>query len=511
MRTRGINVQQILLGLALLAALVWNLAHAAEVRGVRLDNGPTGTRAELQLDREAEFRLITLANPHRLVVDLPGSQLAGGAALPPAAGVVQGVRSGKPEPGTVRIVFDLAAPVAAMKPRYEAGPGGTRLVIEWPGDGPVDPIARIAATTPAPAPVATAPASPAASEEPPQSERQASAAATSRLVAQLRAAQQAASAPPVQPPASPPQPQSTNAPSLPRAMPTSSAPAAVASTSAPATSVATPPAAGTRTPSPAGGRVATAGTRPLVIAIDAGHGGQDPGAIGPAGTYEKHVVLSIARELARQINATPGMRAYLVRDKDVYVELPNRARRARQAQADMFVSIHADAAHNRSAYGSSVYTLSTRGASSQQARWLADRENASDLVGGVRLEQNTLSNVLLDLAQSGHMKASQDAARHVLQGLRDLGKAHKADVEYANFSVLRNADMPAMLVETGFISNHAEEKRLADPAHQRRLATAVLGGINAFFVSQPPPGTLYAARAAADRVAVAGGAGGGGP
>src|SRR5687768_4801798 len=160
-------------------------------------------------------------------------------------------------------------------------------------------------------------------------------------------------------------------------------------------------------------------TRPLIIAIDPGHGGQDSGAVGPGGTYEKNVVLAIARELSRQINATPGMKAYLTRDSDVFIPLPQRARKARSAGADMFVSIHADAAENRSARGSSVYVLSLKGASSQRARWLADKENASDLIGGVPLQKvdNTLSSVLLDLAQSGHMKASEDAAHHVLEGL----------------------------------------------------------------------------------------------
>src|SRR5690606_22532617 len=140
MRARGLPLQQILLGLALLAALVWNLAHAAEVRGVRLGSGPTGTRAEVQVDREAEFSLISLQNPDRLVIDLPDSRAAGSLALPPAAGVVKGVRAGQPVAGTTRIVFDLASPVVALKPRFESGPDGTRLVIEWPGDGHPDPI-----------------------------------------------------------------------------------------------------------------------------------------------------------------------------------------------------------------------------------------------------------------------------------------------------------------------------------------------------------------------------------
>jgi N-acetylmuramoyl-L-alanine amidase len=239
------------------------------------------------------------------------------------------------------------------------------------------------------------------------------------------------------------------------------------------------------------------GMRPLVIAIDAGHGGQDPGAIGPSGKREKDATLAIARELARQVNSTPGLKAYLTRDTDVFIPLPRRAQLARAAKADMFISIHADAAENRAAKGSSVYVLSLKGASSQRARWLADKENASDLIGGVRLEQtsNTLASVLLDLTQSGHMKASEDAAGHVLDGLKRVGANHKPNIERANFAVLRTSDMPAMLVETAFISNPDEEKRLNDPTHQRKLARAVLDGVNTYFTRQPPPGTLYAARA----------------
>jgi N-acetylmuramoyl-L-alanine amidase len=488
MRLRGINIQQVLLGIALLAAVCWNLAYSSEIKDLRLTTGATGTRVEIRLDARAEHKVLSLANPDRLVVDLPGSRFAAGLRLPAPGGIVSGVRNGQPVPGTARIVFDLAAPVVAMQPRYESGPDGVRLVLEWPGDGQgeADPIARIAAAT-SPISAATSPAPSAPASNPDVDPAAASAEATSRIIASLHGAAQA----PASHPASPPQPQPSSEPSLPRQVPSNTPPpATVAAATVPA---AVPPQAAQPQRPP----VAQVGMRPLVIAIDPGHGGQDPGAIGPGGTYEKHVVLAISRELARQINATPGMRAFLVRERDEFVDLPQRARRARQAGADMFVSIHADAAHNRAAYGSSVYTLSTRGASSQQARWLADRENASDLVGGVRLERDVLSNVLLDLAQSGHMKASQEAASHVLEGLRSVGKTHKPQVEYANFSVLRNADMPAMLVETGFISNADEEQRLKDPAHQRRLAEAVLKGIDSFFLNQPPPGTLYAARAAA--------------
>ncbi|MDH7452476.1 N-acetylmuramoyl-L-alanine amidase [Luteimonas composti] len=507
MRTRGINVQQVLLAAALLAALLWNLAHAAEIRGIELQTGPTGTRAELRVDGEAEYRLISLANPDRLVVDLPASRAAGKLALPAPAGVVKTIRSGQPEPGTVRIVFDLAEPVAALKPRYESGPGGTRLVIEWPGDGQDDPIARIAAasagatarrTAAQPAANAAVPAAPAVEPQPPAPDPSAaSAAATSRLVAGLATAKQAASATAAQPaPAPAPPPQSGNTRGQPVAMPT----AAAASVQPPATPAAVP------APVPAQPAIANGG-RPLVIAIDAGHGGQDPGAIGPTGKREKDITLAIARELARQVNATPGLRAHLVRDRDVFIPLNNRARIARQARADMFISIHADAAENRNAKGSSVYVLSLRGASSQRARWLADKENAADLIGGVRAPSNdsVLTNVLLDLTQSGQMKASEDAGNHILQGLKRIGNNHKPHIERANFAVLRTSDMPAMLVETAFLSNPDEEKRLVDPAFQGTVARAILDGVHTYFSSQPPPGTLYAARAAAGQVASAGG------
>ena len=250
----------------------------------------------------------------------------------------------------------------------------------------------------------------------------------------------------------------------------------------------------------------SAGMRPLIVAIDPGHGGQDPGAIGLNGKREKDVTLAIGRELARQVNATPGLKAYLTRDNDVFIPLPNRARLARAAKADIFVSIHADAAENRSASGASVYVLSLRGASSQRARWLADKENAADLIGGrVPAAGNTLASVLLDLTQSGHMKASEDAAAHVLDSLGDVGTTRR--IERANFAVLRTSDMPSMLVETAYISNPNEERQLSDPAYQRKLAAAILHGVDSYFLRQPPPGTLYAARAEAGRVASSGNGG----
>jgi len=235
--------------------------------------------------------------------------------------------------------------------------------------------------------------------------------------------------------------------------------------------------------------------RPVIIAIDAGHGGEDPGARGPSGSWEKNITLAVARELARQVNAEPGMKAYLVRDGDYFIPLQDRYRKARRAEADLFVSVHADAFHKPTAAGSSVFILSQRGASSEAARWLARSENASDLVGGVSLDDkdNTLAAVLLDLAQSATLKASNDVANAVLGALQRVGKTHKSAVERANFVVLRSPDVPSILVETAFISNPEEEKRLNDPAYRRRLASAILDGVRDYFHTQPPHGTWLAA------------------
>lgn len=237
------------------------------------------------------------------------------------------------------------------------------------------------------------------------------------------------------------------------------------------------------------------GGRLVTIAIDPGHGGEDPGAIGPRGTREKEVVLSISRKLAEAIDREPGMRAVLIRDGDYFLPLRQRYQKAREAQADLFLSIHADAiAHGRAA-GSSVYMLSTRGASSQAARWLADRENASDLVGGVTLEgkDGTLAAVLLDLSQGATLQASDQVANHVLKSLSRFGRVHKQEVQRANFVVLRAPDVPSILIETAFISNAEEEKRLRDPAHQGKLAGAILEGVRNYFHASPPPGTWIAA------------------
>ena len=498
MRATAPPVLSFLLGIALLPALALSSANASEIKGLQLSTGATGTRAEIALDAASDFRVLSLKGPDRLAIDLTDSRLTPGVSLPAGSGVVSSVRTGQPVAGTVRIVFDLNQSVTAIAPRIEPGANGPKLVVEWPHDGapaPAPSVATVATSAPVPSqPAAVLP--PAKTD----AERAAeSAAATTRLISQLAASYGGNAAKTATPSSSVP---TTVATGVPTRIATGQ-PAPVQPTRQ-----VVPPA------DPAHGKTLQqvmrgAGMRPLIVAIDAGHGGQDPGAVGLAGKREKDITLAIARELARQVDATPGLKAYLTRDTDVFLPLTKRTQLARANRADIFVSIHADAAENRNAKGSSVYVLSLRGASSQRARWLADKENSADLIGGARLPKtdNTLTSVLLDLTQSGHMRASEDAAGHVLSGLKKIGNNHKPQVERANFAVLRTSDMPAMLVETAFLSNPEEEKRLTDPAQQRVIARAVLDGINTYFTRQPPPGTMFAARAEA-QYAAPGGAGG---
>jgi len=245
--------------------------------------------------------------------------------------------------------------------------------------------------------------------------------------------------------------------------------------------------------------------RDVVIAIDAGHGGEDPGAIGKNRTREKNVVLQIARVLKSDIDAEPGMQAVLIRDGDYYIPLRQRYEKARKARADMFVSIHADSFGNRKVQGSSVFILSQRGASSEFARLVADSENASDLVGGVSLndKDDMLASVLLDLSQSATQQASDQVATDILSSLHRAGKVHKNYVGRANFLVLKSPDVPSVLVETAFISNPSEEKRLTEREFQQKTANAIAQGVRSYFYSRPPPGTWIAANRSGARHIVA--------
>jgi N-acetylmuramoyl-L-alanine amidase len=236
------------------------------------------------------------------------------------------------------------------------------------------------------------------------------------------------------------------------------------------------------------------GERGIVIAVDAGHGGDDPGATGLSGTHEKVVTLAIARALAARIDREPGMRAVLTRDGDYFVELRDRMRRARGAHADMFVSIHADAVRDREVSGASVYILSERGASSEAARTLAEQQNAADLKGGISLsdQRPDVGAVLLDVAQNANMGQSVEAADRVLGALDHVGAVRKREVQQAAFVVLKSPDIPSLLVETAYISNASEERKLRTPAEQQRLADAIFSGIDRYFRKYPPDGSQYA-------------------
>jgi N-acetylmuramoyl-L-alanine amidase len=229
-------------------------------------------------------------------------------------------------------------------------------------------------------------------------------------------------------------------------------------------------------------------SRLFTVALDPGHGGEDPGAVGRRGSREKDVTLSIARRLKRKIDETPGMRAMLTRDGDYFVPLAQRVARARRVQADLFVSVHADAFVKPEARGSSVFVLSEKGASSSAARWLAQRENGSDLIGGINLarQDNHLARTLLDLSQAATINDSIKLGRAVLAALGGINTLHKGAVEQAGFAVLKAPDIPSILVETAFISNPEEEARLNDNAYQEKMADAILHGIRRYFDDNPP-------------------------
>lgn len=363
---------------------------AAEVSGFRVWADPVKTRAVLDLDRKTAYKLFTLQNPHRVVVDLEGSSIDIPVELDEDhAGVINAVRYGQPDDNTLRVVFDLNESAELKSFLLEpTAQYSHRLVIDLYS----------------------------------KSNRQASS-----LIKH------------------------------------------VADISKP--------------------------NRDVVIAVDAGHGGEDPGAIGPRKTREKVVVLQIARELKKAIDAEPGMQAVLTRDGDYYIPLRERYEKARKARADLFVSIHADAFTKSSVRGSSVFVLSARGASSEFARLLADSENASDLVGGVTLndKDDMLASVLLDLSQSATREASNKVAADILGAMKRTGKIHKNHVGRANFMVLKSPDVPSVLVETAFISNPDEEKRLTEKEFQQRMARTITQGVRNYFYSSPPPGTWIAA------------------
>ncbi len=405
------------------------------VTDVRIWSDAEGTRVVLDLSERAEHQVFTLENPDRVVIDIEDSQLAIAESAIELRGPIKQLRTGKRPGNGLRLVLDL-----------DRGREATSFRVD--SDSSAGP----------------------------------------RIVVDLYAPGAAPPAPAVRAPAPAPVRQETPGP----APSGGQVLAAVADQAA---------AVGPEVVKPTKTAAASAHGRDLVIAVDAGHGGQDPGAIGRGGTREKDVTLGIAKRLAKAINAEPGMRAVLVRDGDYFISLRGRIHKARESGADMFVSVHADSVKDRGVSGSSVYVLSLRGASDEASRWLAERENAADLIGGVSLDDknDVLASVLLDVTQKEAVSDSVEAAARVLGSLRSVGTVHGPRVRHAGFVVLKSPDIPSMLVETAFISNASDEKRLRDPVHQQRIATAIHQGVRDYFYDNPPPGTRVAALVAARR------------
>ncbi len=472
-----------------LSAGLWlaaQTAAAATVQQARVVESAGRTRALVEASGDVQIAVFTLDHPNRLVLDLRDSRFEHGFQVPGPDGVVSNVRTGQPTPGDARLVFDLSASVHPQT-RVEHRDGNTEVTVELLTD------TQRAQPEPAGS----------SASSPPIAIRKTAISAENGIATRVVTENDADGATiiPTQAPIAPrrdPDKRGSTAANSGNAVATSATTAPAAMSSIAATAANDVPDSATR-PARPGARtlrdVLGVGQRKLVIAIDAGHGGQDVGAKGYAGSYEKNVTLATARELARQVNAEPGMQAVLTRDGDYFIPLAERYRKARAAKADLFISIHADADPTHTATGSSVWVLSQRGVTSQAARWLADRENAADLVGGVKLrdKDDTLASVLLDLSQSATMKASEDAAERVHQALRDIGRTHKAHPEHANFVVLRSPDVPSMLVETAFITNADEEEQLNDPDYRARLAGAVLSGVRGYFIDNPLPETQFAA------------------
>ena len=413
-------------------------AHAADtlVSSTRVWPAPDYTRVTIESQQPIRHKLFNLDNPDRLVLDL--EDVALNAAVTDIAGkisaedpYIKGVRAGRFKPGTIRLVFDLKAKVKPEAFALAPIAGyGHRLVLDIYPLTPPDP-----------------------------------------LLAFLKRRESGQPETPATTPA--PAPALTPTPEL--AAPEVGPPPVVAKSEAPA-------------PKPAARPARPASERLITIAIDPGHGGEDPGARGRSGTLEKNVTLSIAQKLKERIETEPNMRAVLTRDGDFFIPLHMRVEKARRVRADLFVSIHADAFVKPSANGSSVFALSERGATSVAARWLAKQENDADLIGGVNLgiKDPYLKQTLLDLSQTASINDSLKLGKAVLQEMGGINRLHKNYVEQAGFAVLKAPDIPSILIETAFISNPDEDRKLRDPVYQNKMADAIFAGIKRYFSKNPP-------------------------
>jgi N-acetylmuramoyl-L-alanine amidase len=422
----------------------------ASIVAVRVWPAQEYTRVTLESDRPLTVKHFQVDSPHRLVIDIDGLALSPG--LRELIGKVKaddpyitGVRVGQNTPTVVRIVLDLRQPVAPQI--FTLAPVAAyqhRLVFDLHPKFEADPLLALAnERTKAPAAAPTSPAE--------RAEAAASAVndALGELIQKIERPAPAASAP---------------------------APPSVAAASKPAPAPA--PAAEPKI------------DRLIIIALDPGHGGEDPGAVGPSGLREKDVVLAVGLKLRKRLQTNPNIRVLMTRDADFFVPLQDRVHKARRVQADLFVSIHADAFFTPQARGASVFVLSDGAATSAAARWMANRENAADLVGGVNVGAATkdanVLRALLDMSTTAQIKDSLKLGSEVLGQIGKVGRLHKAKVEQAGFAVLKAPDIPSILVETAFISNPDEEKKLRDPDYQDELVDALASGIARYFAKNPP-------------------------
>jgi N-acetylmuramoyl-L-alanine amidase len=442
-----------------------HLAWGAAIVSVRIWPARDYTRVTIESDASLKARHQLVEAPNRLVVDIEGLELRDPlrelvGKVRPDDPYIAGVRVGQYQPGVVRLVFDLREPVRPQQFALEpVAAYRHRLLFDlYPLQEP-DPLLALL-------------------REKEAAEAQAAQAvqdALGELIARID------------------RPAPLDSPSVPvplavpEAAPVPAPAAQAAASAASATAVfSTPVPPPTEPPTPAQRRRVD---RLIIVAIDAGHGGEDPGAIGPTGLREKDVVLAIALQLRDRLNALPGMRVMLTRQGDYFVPLHERVRKARRVQADLFVSIHADAFIRREARGASVYALSTSGATSAAARWMAQRENASDRVGGVNVagvRDEQLLRAMLDMSTTAQIQDSLKLGHEVLGKLGRVGRLHKRQVEQAGFAVLRAPDIPSILVETAFISNPQEEAQLRDPGFRAELVEAIASGVRNYFARHPP-------------------------
>ncbi|MAO50701.1 MAG: N-acetylmuramoyl-L-alanine amidase [Pusillimonas sp.] len=419
-----------------LLPVIPRVAKAATILAVRTWPADEYTRVTLEMDSELKAEHFTLEGPHRLVVDIEGLTMSQTinelvSKIKPNDPYIASVRVGQNRPNVVRMVMDLKQPIApqvfTLKP---IGEYKYRLVLDLYPRVAQDPLMALAKSQ---------------SDNDP-------------LAEVLESLGQGSDAPIP----------SVEGQQLPPIAKTKPAPERQ-------------PEPAVREPAP------SKPNRPILVALDPGHGGEDPGAVGPSGTYEKNIVLGIAKRLKKLIDAQPGMQAYLTRDRDYFVPLQVRVQKARRIKADLFVSIHADAWIKPSARGSSVFVLSPKGASSAAARWLAKSQNEADLIGGINVNTNNqhVMKVLLDMSTAAQINDSVKVGSRVLGEIGKINRLHKKHVEKAGFAVLKAPDIPSILVETAFISNPHEERLLRSASHQEKLARAMLTGINDYFSTSP--------------------------